>query len=137
MNASRRGEQLAIERGRVTEITNPIDKTRSYITISQLLLSFASDALQERDVNDVNALMDQYVLAIQAARDTMMDSGRNAVQQPGGYRDLETALREDLRLLQEINRQLFVEDRRSVNRAVTVATSIQEQMQRRLTGAQP
>jgi hypothetical protein len=137
MKASQRGEQLAIERGRVTELTNPVDKTRSYITISQLLLSFASDALRERDLTDVNGLLDQYVLAIQTARDTIAGSERDAVRDPAGYRDLETSLRQDLNSLQDISRQMFVEDRGSINRATTVATSIREQMARRLSGAQP
>ena len=71
MTPTQRGERLAIERGKLTELTDPVARTRSYIRISKLLLSFASDAAHERDIEDLNALMDQLVATMKAARDTV------------------------------------------------------------------
>jgi len=40
-----RSELLATEQARLSELTDPVSRTKSYITISEVLLSFASDDL--------------------------------------------------------------------------------------------
>jgi hypothetical protein len=132
LTATQRGERLAIERGRLSDMTNPVGRTKSYITISHLLLSFASDALREQNTNDLSGLMDQYITTIRSARDTMILSDRDAERRPDGYKDLEIALRGQLRLLQDISRVLLAEQREPVDRAITVGTSVREEILRLL-----
>lgn len=132
MTATQRGERLAVERARLPELTDPVAKTKSYITISHLLLSFASEAVREGDITDMSALMDQYVATIRSARDTMVQSDRDAERRPAGYKDLEIALRGQVRLLQDVGVQLLAEERQPMDRAREAATSVREEILRLL-----
>ena len=126
--ASQRSERLAVERGNLVDLTDPVPRTRSYITISEILLSFVADAAREQDSENLSVLLDQYLTAIRAARDTMVESGRDAKRQPEGYRDLERALRGQTRLLREISVQLLADQRQRVESAAAVAMSVQKEM---------
>jgi hypothetical protein len=72
-------ERLAIEKGSVLDETDPVDKTRSYITISQILLDFVGDSARTQDIEGMTSLLEQYTMAVQAARDAMVNSGRDPV----------------------------------------------------------
>jgi len=128
MKASQRSERLAVERGNLVDLADPLARTRSYITISDILLSFVADAARARDSDGLNVLLDQYLTAIRAARDTMVESGRGAKRQPEGYRALERAMRGQTRLLQEIGVQLLAVERQRVQSARDVAASVQKEM---------
>lgn len=130
MTPTQRGERLAIERGRLTELTDPVDRTRSYITISKLLLSFATDAVHERDIDDLNALMDQFVATIKSARDTMVMSDTDAERHSQGYKDLEVALREHGQFLRDLRSQLTVEERKKIEDAEQVVADLRQEILR-------
>jgi hypothetical protein len=130
MTPTQRGERLAIERGRLTELTDPVERTRSYITISKLLLSFASDAVHERDFDDLNALMDQLIATMKAARDTMVTSDIDAKRHPEGYKDLEGVLRAHGQFLRDLRSQLTVEERRKVEDAQQAVAGLRQEILR-------
>lgn len=132
MTDSQKAERLARERGRLQDLTDPVDKTRSWITISQILLDFAAGAGREGNMKDMQSLLDQYVTAIRSARDTIINSDRNAERDPEGYRDLEISLRGQIGQLQDLNRSLSVDDRPAVQNAIDIALSVREQVFRRL-----
>ena len=44
LSDSQKGERLAIEKGRLAQLKDPVQRTKTYITISQLLLEFAVGA---------------------------------------------------------------------------------------------
>jgi len=129
MRPTQRGERLAIERGKLTELTDPVARTRSYIRISKLLLSFASDAAHERDIGDLNALMDQLVATMKAARDTMVMSDTDA-EHPEGYKDLETALRTHGQFLRNLRSQLTLEERNKVEDAEQAMADLRQEILR-------
>jgi len=128
MTATKRAERMATERGRLSELTDPVERTKSYIVISEVLLSFASDAVKDGTVEELGVLMDQYVTAIRSARDTMTASKRDPEKRPQGYRDLELALRAQTRSLRDLGGQLLVDQREPVVRAETAASSIREEL---------
>jgi hypothetical protein len=132
MTAAQRSERLAVERGRVTGSTDPIDKTESYITISDILLSFASEAIDISDHNDLKTLLDQYVVAVQSARETMVNSNRDAERRPAGYKELEIAVRGQIRLLEDMSARLTLDERKPVEDAIAAATSVRDDMLRLL-----
>ena len=43
-SANQRADRLAIETGKLSETTDPVAQTKSYIVIADILLSFAADA---------------------------------------------------------------------------------------------
>jgi hypothetical protein len=132
MSGKQRSERLATERGRISDLSDPVAKTKSYITISEILLTFATDAIREGATGDVKNLMEQYVTTVETARDTMVMSTRNPERKPAGFKDLEIAVRVQLRLLQDIQQQLAFDERKPVENAIAVATSIRDDMLRLL-----
>src|SRR5262245_25925129 len=80
MTDKQKSERLATERGRVSEINQPVAKTQSYIAISQILLDFAGGAARDGDITGMSSLLDQYVTTIRAARDTMLNSDRDPLR---------------------------------------------------------
>jgi hypothetical protein len=128
MNNQQKAERLALERGRFQELTNPVDKTKSQIIISNILLDFVSSAARDGDFEGMRALLDQYGTAITAARDVMWESDRDALRNPAGYKDLELALRQHIRRLEELRRSLTIDEREAVDAAVTRAMNIRGEM---------
>ena len=123
-----RSELLATEQARLSELTDPVSRTKSYITISEVLLSFASDALIGGGIPAVNRRLEQYVSSVQNARDTIVMSDRDALQYPAGFRELEVAVRDHLRLLHGLRPRADSESRDAVEHAITVATSVRDEM---------
>lgn len=128
MSAKQRSERLATARGSLSDLTDPVERTKSYITISEILLSFASDAISEGAKGDLKPLMEQYIMAIEEARDAMVDSKRDAERRPAGYKELEIAVRGQLLLLQDMSRQLTLEERKPVEAALAAATSVHQEL---------
>ena len=128
MTAQQRSERLATERGRLPQLTDPVAQTKSYIKISQLLVTFAADAIRNGQPGQMTDLMEQYSTAVQNARDAIVASLRDAERRPAGYKDLELSLRAQLRLLQDINKLLLSEERVPVENAITTASSVRNEM---------
>jgi hypothetical protein len=129
---NRSAERLEAERRRLSALKDPVDRTKSYIKISNLLLDLATGVSQEHGAESLAPLVDQYVTAIQSARDTIVNSGRDPTRKPAGYKELEIALRQHTRRLQDIGRMLTIDERKPVEHALSVATSIREELIRLL-----
>ena len=132
MSDSQRSERLAIERGRLADLKNPVERTRTYIRIARLLLDFVAGAARDHDAEAMVSLVDQYASAIQSARDSIVHSDRDATRNAAGFKDLEEALRQDIRRLQDVNAGLTVDERPPVAHALEVANSIREELLRLL-----
>ncbi len=130
MSLSQKQNRLAIEQARTRHLATPVAKTKTYISISQLLLSLASDAVRRGDMEDLTRLMDQYIESVQLARDTIVLSHRNAARHPKGYQELEIALRIQSRLLRELRSRLTLDDRPKVESAELIVTAAHEEMLR-------
>jgi hypothetical protein len=131
-SAARRGERLATERGRLADLTDAVERTKSHIVIGDLFLSFAADAARERALEDVDGLLEQYTRNIRAARDTMVESDRDPRRYPAGYRDLDGALRRHAGMLREIRSRLAPAERNAVDRAMEAAAAVRAEMAERL-----
>jgi hypothetical protein len=106
MSDNEKAERLAIEKGKLTELRNPVEIARSHLTIARILLDFVSGAVKRQQVEGVDKRLAQYVESVQAARDAMVHSGRNPGQQSAGYKDLEIATREYTSILRNIRGSL-------------------------------
>src|SRR5262245_2913147 len=132
MSDSQRSERLAIERGKLAELKNPVQRTKTHIRIAQLLLDFIAGAARDHDIEAMIPLVDQYTTTIQTARDTIVNSDRDPTRNVAGYKDLEFAVRQHMRRLQDISAALTVDERPSVAHALEVATSIREELLRHI-----
>jgi diphthamide synthase subunit DPH2 len=128
MKPLQRSELLATEQGKLSESADPVSRAKSYITISEVLLSFASDAVKESSTPLLNRRLEQYVSAVEKARDTIVTPDRNGQRYSVVFKELEEALRRHLRLLHELRPRVVPENRDSVEHALTVATSVRDEM---------
>jgi hypothetical protein len=133
---NRKAERLAIEKGKLSELTDPVDITRTQITISEILLDFAASALDEHQLDGMNRRLTQYSAAIQSARDAMVGSGRNPRQSPAGYKDLEVATRTHLGNLNRI-RSKVDQNQREVVETARQATDLVHTEMLELLSSQP
>ncbi len=132
-SANQRGERLAIERGRLSELADPVARTKSYIVISDLLLSFAADAAREQAHDDFRGLLMEYGRTIRTARETIVNSERRPDREPQGYTDLEGALRRQVQTLQGFRRNVDPRDEEPLDQGIQVASSIREEMKHLLS----
>lgn len=123
-----RVRRLAQERGRLEATTDPVGRTRIQIRISDLLISFLGDAADTSDVELIDESIGEYRTTIIDARNTMVNSGRNALEDSGGYRDLEIALRQHLRQLDDIASVLSLDGRQAMNRLIDEMSAIRDEM---------
>jgi len=135
MSANQRGEQLAIERGRLTELTDPVARMKSHVIISDVLLSFAADAAHDQDHEAFRRLLVEYGRAIESARDTILNFQRNEDKRPRGYTDLESALARQLRTLQSLKKGLIAEDHECLEHAIQIASTVRQQMLNVISGS--
>jgi len=122
----RRSNRLASERKRLAEIKDPVERTQHYIRITQLLIDSVADAARESNFETMGMLLDEYMEAVRSAQTTMVNSGRDPTVEPAGFTDLELALREEARRLQDISRSLRVDDRPSIELTWGSTVSIRE-----------
>jgi hypothetical protein len=127
-SGNQRGERLALERGRLIETTDPMARTKSYIVISDLLLSFATDAAGERAHDDLRGLLDEYTQTIRAARETIVTSKRPPDGRPQGHIDLERALGRQLTTLDDFRAKFDATDPETLDLARQLAASIRQEM---------
>ena len=120
--------RLSEERAGLETTTNPVTRTRIQIRISDLLISFVGDAVDSGDVELIDEHVGEYRATILDARDTMVNSGRNAVDDASGYRELEIALRQHIRQVGDIGAQLNFERRRPLDRLINEISEIREEM---------
>ena len=128
LNDNQKAERLARERGRLTELNDPVQRTRSYIVISRLLLDFVAGAARDHQTDVMGPLLEQYTAAIRSARDAIVNSERDAARNPSGYKDLELALRQNERRLGDIGRTLSFDERAGVEAARNVAAMIRGEL---------
>ena len=128
--------QLASEREKLKRQTDPVDRTKTGIKISEILLSLVSDAVKKGDMESVQDRLAQYTETINEAHQTMVRSGRDAHDRPGGFKDLEIALRRQLRQLDDIGGTLGFDERDSVDKARAEASDIRDAILKAMFGGQ-
>jgi len=132
----KRLERLQRERDKLTRQTDPVDRTKTYITVCDILLSLAGDAIKSGEPEVLGKRLDEYVTAISEAHQTMMKTGRDAHKKPKGFKDLEIALRRQIRLLDDLARTVSFDQRDPVEKAKERASDAREDIFRALFGEQ-
>jgi hypothetical protein len=102
---------------RIQNEQNPVKRAKDEIKLSKLRLAQAQDAYSQGDVDAGTKLLATFVEDLKSAWKLLQGSGRKAVKQPEGFRELEISLREDARPLQDMGRRLPYFDRDPVDKA--------------------
>jgi len=128
---------LALERekDKLKRQIDPVDRTKTHIKISEILIALATDAVKSGDLEVMEQRLDEYVETIQGAHETMVKTGRDAHKKPKGFKDLEISLRRQARQLEDIGITLAFDDREPVDKARTQAIEIRDNLLKLLFGA--
>jgi len=132
----KRLERLEREKDKLKRATDPVDRTKIEIRIAEILLTFVSDAANAGDQERLEQRLDEYRAAIQDAHQTMFRTGRDAHKKPKGFKDLEIALRRQVRQLEDIGQGLSFDQREPVQKAREEASAIRDQLLKALFGEQ-
>ena len=132
----KRLEKLQSEKNKLIKETDPVGRTKTQIKIADILLTFVSDAVRSANIEAVESGLQAYTAAIKDAHQTMVNTGRNAHQKPKGFKDLEIALRQQVRQLEDIGGALAFDQRDPVNKARDEAVTIRDELLKALFGSE-
>jgi hypothetical protein len=127
---------LQREKDRFKHLTDPVDRAKSDIKMSEILLSLTGDAARNGDTESMDQRLTEYVSAIQDAHDTLVKTGRDARKKPHGFKDLEISLRRQIKQLNDIGLTLTLDQRESVDKARSEASRIRDDLLKALFGSQ-
>ena len=136
VQVDKRLERLERERAHLKSLTDPVDRTRSDIAISEILLSLAGDAVRSGEPEVLQKRLGEYVDAIEDAHQGLMKTGRDAHRKPKGFKDLEIVLRRQIRTLEDIGKGLTFDQREPVEKAKQQASDIRDDLLKALFGEQ-
>ena len=120
--------RLDDERARLARTTGPVDRTRVQIRISDLLVSLIGDAVGDGDIERLDQRMMEYRNTVTDARDTILNSGRNAEANSAGFRDLEIVLRQHDRQLTDIGQQLTFQFREPLIQLIDDVSEMRDEL---------
>src|SRR5262245_28020402 len=132
----KRLERLQKERDKLTRLTDPVGRAKTGIAVSEILLSLASDAIKSGEREMLGKRLNEYVDTIRDAHQTMMKTGRDAHRKPKGFKDLEIALRRQIRMLDDLSHSVSFDQRDPVDKAKEEASDIREELLKALFGEQ-
>jgi hypothetical protein len=136
VQANKQLERLQKERTNLARQTDPVGRTKTQIKISEVLLTLVSDAVQAGDMEAMQKYIGEYRAAIEDAHQTMMKTGRDAHRKPGGFKDLEIALRRHVRQLTDIGKSLTYDEREPLEKAKEEAIDIRDDLLKAFFGEQ-
>jgi hypothetical protein len=96
---------------------NPVKKAKIEIRLGRLKLRHAISAYDQGHIEDGAQFVAAYVDRMTSCLKTLQGSGRQAVRQPQGFKELDIALREDSRLLEDMARRVSYFDRAPIEKA--------------------
>ncbi len=105
-----------------------VKKAKYEIRLSHLKLVHAGDACQKDDHEACHKLFDAYLELIRSSWKDLQSSGRNAVKQPSGFREVDIALRTDAHALEDMKRRLPFEDRGVLEPVIQEVNKIHDQV---------
>ena len=132
----KRFERLQRERDKLNRTTDPVDRAKTDINISEILLSLAGDAVKTGEPEVLEKRLKEYVETIQDAHQTLIKTGRDAHRKPSGFKELEIALRRQIRMLDDIGRTVTFDQRDPVDKAKQEASDIRDDLLKAFFGEQ-
>ena len=129
-------QRLANERNKFSRQTNLVDRAKTGIKISELLITFVRDAAQQGEFELMQSRLTEYTEVIQSAHESLVQTGRDAHSKPSGFKDLEIAIRRQLRQLEDIGGALTYDQRDPVLKAQSDVAGVREAILKAMFGGQ-
>ena len=96
---------------RIESERNPVKKAKEEIRLARLKLGQVEDAYSNGQIEKGAGLLKALVDEMETSWKLLQSSGRKASKQPEGFRELEIALRENARALEDLQRKVSYFDR--------------------------
>jgi len=123
-----RAKLLEHERQKFAKEEDPVSRAKIGIRISDILLDEVAESVREGKIENMEQQLAAYADTIQAAHTTLMESGRNASKKPGGFKELEIALRKHVRKFEDFARLLNLQKRLPLEKARDFAVGVREKL---------
>ena len=123
-----REKTLEHERQKFEKEDDPVSRARIGIKISDILLDEVAESVRDGKFENMEQQLNAYAETIQAAHNSLVDSGRNASKKPGGFKELEIALRKHVRKFEDFARLLNLQKRVPLEKARDFAVSVREKL---------
>ena len=117
---------------RLSRERNPVKRAKYEIRLGRLELDQAIAAYDHGTVELGAKLLTAYLERMRSSWQTLQASGRQAARQPRGFRELDIALREDGRLLQDVGHRVSYFDRGPIEKAGKEVDRIRSEVLRAL-----
>src|SRR5579859_176275 len=95
---------------RIQREHDPVKKAKYEIRLARLNLIQGATACEKDDHDGCSKSLNAYLVLINSSWKDLKSSGRNAVKQPSGFKELDIALREDEYTLDDLKRRMPIED---------------------------
>jgi hypothetical protein len=123
-----RDKELDTERKKLAKEKDPADRAESLMKIADITLTYLRDSATANDAGQVESYTQLYWETVSQARNEMMLSGLNPYKKPKGYQAVETGVRRQTRVLQEIARSLNLQARKPVEAAIEGVSKVRDEM---------
>jgi len=100
---------------RIEREHDPVKRAKFKIRFAYLKLVRGTEACEKDDHDECLKGLSSYLELMKSSWTDLESSGHNAVKQPSGFKELDIALREDERTLEDAKRKIPLEDRDAVN----------------------
>jgi hypothetical protein len=127
---SKNVESLHKEQSSLEKTTDPVDRTRISVKVSDILIELLNDAAKSGKDSLVDQYLSEYSKTIKDAEDTLMKTGKDAHKHPSGFKELEIGLRKQQRRLSDISKLLDYDQRNALDRAQKLASDIDDHLVR-------
>jgi hypothetical protein len=123
-----RAKELQKEREKLHRETDPVDRAKISIKISDLLLEDIADAVKAGNISEMQEQLTAYSTTIEGAHQTLVESGRNAQKKSGGFKELEIALRKQTRKFDDYARMPTIDRREPIEAAKKLAAGVRDKL---------
>jgi len=112
---------------RIQREQNPVSKSKLELRLGRLKMQQALNAYGQGRIDQGKSLLDGYLDRVKSCWQTLKRSGRNAVKQPQGFRELDIALREDSRTLEDMSKRISYFDREPVEQTMQEMNQVHDE----------
>ena len=121
------GSEAKLEK-RIRREVRPIRKVRLQIKLARLRLRKSAKSYGELRIKGGRKYLKGYIEIVELAFGALQKSGRDPTQNPQGFKDLEIAIRQDTRLLEDLKQQVPYDEREGIQGAINRVDEIREQV---------
>jgi len=113
---------------RIQREPDPVRKSKLELRLGRLKMQQALDAYAKGSIDEGKSLLSGYLDRVKSCWQILKGSGRNAVKQPQGFRELDIALREDSRTLEDASKRISYFDRQPVEQTMEEMNRVHDEV---------